>query len=49
VAAINVSGYAPEMTHEALHGPIRQKVLDAATALSRDLGYRNSGKTPASR
>jgi DNA-binding IclR family transcriptional regulator len=45
VAAINASGYAPDVTTEALHGPITQKVLDAATALSRDLGYRNSGLT----
>ncbi|ROS38485.1 IclR family transcriptional regulator [Amycolatopsis thermoflava] len=49
VAAINASGYAPELTEDALRGPIRQKVLDAAAALSRDLGYRNSGMTTVGR
>jgi DNA-binding IclR family transcriptional regulator len=47
MAAINVSGYSPEISQEALHGPIRQKVLDAAAALSRDLGFRNAGMTTA--
>jgi IclR family acetate operon transcriptional repressor len=47
VAAINAGGNTPDITPEALHGPIRQKVLDAATALSHDLGYRNPRTTPA--
>lgn len=48
VAAINASGYTPEFTVEAMRGPMRQKVLDAAMALSRDLGYRNMGVAAAS-
>jgi DNA-binding IclR family transcriptional regulator len=47
VAAINAGGDTPEITAEALRGPLKQKVLDAATALSRDLGYRHSGMTTA--
>ena len=43
VAAINASGYSPDITDEQLHGPIRQKVIDEAAALSRDLGFRNAG------
>lgn len=48
VAAINASGYAPDVTEEALRGPITRNVLDAAAALSRDLGFRNPGMTTAS-
>lgn len=43
VAAINVGGDTPSLTIDALRGPLKQKVLDAATALSRDLGYRHAG------
>lgn len=46
-AAINAGGYAPDFTREAMHGPIRERVLDAARALSRDLGYRNQGMPAA--
>ncbi len=48
VAALNAAGDAPDITREALQGPIRQQVLNAAAALSRDLGYRNSGMATTS-
>lgn len=48
VATINAGSYSPELTEETLRGPVKQKVLDAAAALSRDLGFRNPGMTTAS-
>lgn len=46
-AAINVASDSSTVTDEALRGPLKQKVLAAADALSRDLGYRRSRITTA--
>jgi len=42
IAAINASGSSPALTADHLRGPVRQAVLDAAAALSRDLGFRDA-------
>jgi DNA-binding IclR family transcriptional regulator len=42
VAAVNANGTAPALTDENLRGPVRQAVIDAAAALSRDLGFRDA-------
>lgn len=43
VAAINAGGTTPAaLTMDQLQGPLRQAVLDAAAALSRDLGFRDA-------
>ena len=46
VAALNAGGTAPHVTPQTLRGPIRRAVLEAANALSYDLGFRESRREP---